>query len=166
VTCLLTTYPESIDSKNGFGNTPVGEAKAAVQSNPKMSEIVKILQKFKKEQDKIRGVDDDNMDAKIAALSQKVQSLEKTLSKVSSLGKDLRHNLKRGKDMETILDKLAEDLEMLGGSSSSSSSRGRSSSPMKSRQLTPSKAMGGLFGRGKSSSNKAQPASNISRIKA
>jgi ankyrin repeat protein len=165
VTCLLTTYPESIDCKNGFGNTPVGEAKAAVQSNPKMSEIVKILQKFKKEQDKIRGVDEDNIDAKIAALSQKVQSLEKTLSKVSMLGKDLRHNLKRGKDMETILDKLAEDLEMLGGSNSSRS-RGRSSSPMKSRQLTPSKAMGGLFGRGRSSSNKTQPVSNISKIKA
>jgi len=135
---LLTTYPESIHVKNGFGYTPLDEAKSL--DNPKMEPVVKLLQKFKKEQDKKKVENGENaeLDSTVTVLQDKITQLERSLAKVSEIGKDMRHDLRRGKDPADVLEKFADKLIELGSS--------KSKTPLKNRQSTPIK---GLFGRGK-----------------
>jgi ankyrin repeat protein len=140
VSLMLTTYPESINVKNGFGYTPLAEAKAL--DNPKMDPVIKVLEQFKKEQDKIKVDSGENaaMESQVNGLVDKVSQLEKTLAKVVDFGKDLKHDLKKNKDVTDVLDRFADKLIGLGGKDSKT--------PLKSRgQTTPSRT---LFGRAKS----------------
>jgi hypothetical protein len=108
-----------------------------------MEPVIKVLQKFKKEQDKLKANSDENaaLDSKVLLLEDKIQNLEKTLGKVVLLGKDMRAALRKNKDPADVLDHFAEDLIALASSNSSSKS-----TPLKSRQATPVKGSG-LFGR-------------------
>jgi len=140
---LLTTYPESVFAQNGFGSTPLAVAKEI--DDPKMEPVIKVLTKFKKEQDKIRANDENaNVESKVAALEAKVSNLEKTLIKVSLLGKEMKHAVHKHEDPNDVLEKFAEDLVLLTR---------KSKTPMKSRQATP---LRGLFGRNKSKSSKSK----------
>jgi ankyrin repeat protein len=136
VNFLLTTYPESINAKNGFGSTPMEEAKAL--DSPKRDEVVKVLSKFKKEHE-VSNPHDVDTDEKLQTLESKIAALEKTLSKVALLGKDMKHALKKKKDPTIVLDKFAEDLIFLGSKKLKSGS-----TPLKGRQ---SSGPGGLFTR-------------------
>lgn len=149
ISFLLATYPESINVKNGFGCTPMEEAKAL--DSPKKDEVVKTLSKFKKEHD-LNKPNDDDADDKLFALESKISALEKTLGRVALLGKDMKQALKKKKDPTVVLDKFAEDLIVLGSSSKKiSPSKTKSGTPLKGRQSsTP-----GLFGRGRSTTKAA-----------
>lgn len=135
---LLQTYPESVNVQNGFGLTPLAELKAL--NHPKMDSCIKLLEKTKKEQDKQRVASGETTetDVKISLLEEQIKHLEKTLGKVSILGKEMKNDLKRKKDPAVIIDKFATALIELGN---------RSKTPLRSRQtITPGK-VGGLFGR-------------------
>ena len=113
INILLTTYPESINVKNGFGYTPLAEAKA--MDNPKMEPIVKVLEKFKMDQDKIKSDSGENvvLEAKLSQLMQRVLTLEQALSNISNLGKDLKENMKKIKDPTAILAKFADKISSI-----------------------------------------------------
>jgi len=152
VSLLLATYPEAVNVQNGFGYTPLGEAKT--NSNPKMEPIVKLLEKTKREQDKIRanqnGGENVEIETKLALLEEKVTALDKALGKVAALGKELRHDIvKRGKDPSYVMEKFADRLIEIGNGPANSSKNGgpkpENKTPLKSRQSTPIKS---LFGRG------------------
>jgi len=113
INVLLTTYPESINVKNGFGYTPLAEARAL--ENPKMDPIIKVLEKFKYEQDKIKADSDENVEfeAKISTLNQRVLSLESALGSIAALGRDLKANVKKTKDPIALLNKFADKLSTI-----------------------------------------------------
>lgn len=110
VNLLLTTYPESINVKNGFGYTPLAEARAL--ENPKMDPIVNVLEKFKKEQDKIKVDSGENgiLEQKITKLTDRVETLEMTLARVGDIGASIKHDIHKNKDPYDILEKMAEKL--------------------------------------------------------
>jgi ankyrin repeat protein len=138
VSLMLTTYPESINVKNGFGYTPLAEAKAL--ENPKMAPVIKVLDQFKKEQDKIKIDNGENaaFESQLNGLQEKVKQLEQSMAKVVDFGKDLKHDLKKNKDVTDVISRFADNLIDLGSS--------KNDKPLKSRQLTPSRS---LFGRAK-----------------
>jgi ankyrin repeat protein len=148
---LLATYPESINAKNAFGSTPLEEAMAL--DGPKQDDVVKMMKKFRMEHDATKPVESIGSAAKFSALELKIASLEKTLSKVAMLGKDMKSAIKKKKDPAVVLDKLADDLIYLG--SNSSRKKSRSSTPAQPLSNKQSFAItnvgGGLFNRGKSS---------------
>ena len=115
VTILLTTYPESINVRNGFGYTPLAEARA--MDNPKMEPIIKVLEKFKSQQDKVKSENGDNLtlalEAKLSTLTARVIALEQALSTVANLGKDLKYNAKKSKDPVGLLEKFADKLSTI-----------------------------------------------------
>lgn len=145
VQVLLTTYPESINVKNGFGYTPLAEAKAI--GSDKMQPVIKVLEKFKKDHEHLKGDSDENSELReqVAALQEKAGRLEKLLGKVTDLGKDMQKDLRK-KDPAEVLERFAGKLADLGGYF------GSSKTPLKTRNSTP---MRSLFGRGKKSSVKA-----------
>lgn len=147
VSILLQTYPESVNVQNGFGYTPLAEAKS--QDSPQMEYVVKILEKVKKEQDK-KKIDSGEYtiyDSKIASLEDKVHSLEKTLSRVAALGKEMKSDLTRkNKNSSEVLEKFADSLIEIGAKAGGSGSK----TPLKSRQSTPVKGLFGLGSRSKS----------------
>jgi len=110
VNLLLTTYPESINVKNGFGYTPLAEARAL--ENPKMDPIVNVLEKFKKEQDKIKVDSGENgiLEEKIGKLTDRVEQLEITLARVGDIGASIKHDIHKNKDPYDILEKMADKL--------------------------------------------------------
>ena len=113
VNVLLSTYPESINVKNGFGYTPLAEARAV--DNPKMEPVIKVLEKFKFEQDKIKDDSDENsaVEAKLASMTQRVLVLESSLASIANLGKDLKANMKKTKDPLALLSRFADKLGTL-----------------------------------------------------
>lgn len=113
VTILLTTYPESINVRNGFGYSPLAEARAT--DNPKMEPIIKVLEKFKSQQDKIKTENGENaaLEAKLSLMTTRVVALEQALSTVANLGKDLKYNAKKSKDPTALLEKFAEKLSTI-----------------------------------------------------
>jgi len=138
INLLLTTYPESINVKNGFGYTPLAEAKAL--ENPKMDPIVNVLEKFKKEQDKIKVDSGENgiLEAKIAKLTDHVEHLELTLARVGDIGSSIKHDIHKNKDPYDILEKMADKLLALEASGSApSNTGGRRESSGKKQQGTP-----------------------------
>lgn len=131
---LLTTYPESINVKNGFGHTPLGEVKAA--KNPKLEPVLKLLENFKETHDKNTLENGDfggDSEGKIYLLQEKVNHLESALSKIGDIGKDIKSELRRGRDPEEVLEDLADRFLLLSKSS-------RSATPLKTKQGTPSKS--------------------------
>jgi ankyrin repeat protein len=160
VSLLLSTYPESVNVQNGFGNTPLAEAKST--DNPKMEAVVRVLEKAKKEQDKIKVESGETaeLSTKLSVLQEKVDSLERTLNKVFVMGKEMRHDLvRRGKDPGDVLEKFADRLIELSGSGSSGS-KSKDKTPLKARQATPVKGLfSGLVGGGKNGSSSKEKAS-------
>ena len=142
ISLLLQTYPESVNVRNGFGLTPLAEVRAL--DNPQMDPVVKILSRVKKEQDKkkIGGGESTELEEKVNSLEGKLAHLERTFTKVTLLGKEMKNDIRRAKDPTVILDKFSEALIELGN---------RSKTPLKTQPATPAK---GLFGRARAS-NKA-----------
>lgn len=139
VNVLLSTYPESITVKNGFGYTPLAEARAL--ENPKMEPVIHILEKFKAEQDQIMLDSGENavFEAKLDALNKRVIQLEHMLGSAMDLGVELKQSVRKAKDPYTLIDRIADRLSTLDGSSPDVS-------PEHSRDPTP-KSNGGIFGR-------------------
>lgn len=113
VNVLLSTYPESINVKNGFGYTPLAEARAV--DNPKMEPVIKVLEKFKLEQDKIKVSSEENsaVEAKLAAMTERVLALEASIASMANLGKDLKANMKKTKDPLSLLSRFADKLSSI-----------------------------------------------------
>ena len=99
--------------KNGFGYTPLAEARAV--ENPKMEPVIKVLEKFKMDQDKIKDESDENMivEAKLTAMTQRILVLESTLASIANLGKDLKANMKKSKDPMSVLNRFADKLSTI-----------------------------------------------------
>lgn len=96
---LLAAYPESINIKNGFGFTPLAEAKAA-DASAKMGPIVEALEAFRKKQGRIRsrdgGGDEGSADmstAEAAALQARVVALEDALRGIGLVAQELKSEL-------------------------------------------------------------------------
>ena len=95
---LLAAYPESINIKNGFGFTPLAEAKAA-DSSAKMGPIIETLETFRKKQERIRSRDGgdagsaDMSTAEAAALQARVVALEDALREIGLVAQDLKSEL-------------------------------------------------------------------------
>jgi ankyrin repeat protein len=157
VSLLLSTYPESVNVQNGFGNTPLAEAKST--DNPKMEAVVRILEKAKKEQDKIKVESGETaeMGLKLSVMQEKIDNLERTLNKVFVMGKEMRHDLvRRGKDPGDVLEKFADRLIELSGTSSSGT-KSKDKTPLKARQATPVKGLfSGLVGGGGKNNNSSK----------
>jgi len=102
---LLEAYPESINIKNGFGLTPLAEAKAADSSG--MEPIVEALEAFKRKQQRIQSQDGGEMSAgaEVAALQARIAALEDALRGIGSVAMDLRRDLgkKSGSKKDTTL---------------------------------------------------------------
>lgn len=113
INVLLTTYPESINVKNGFGYTPLAEARAV--DNPKMQPVIKVLEKFKLDQDKIKVESDENsvIEAQLTAMTARVLILESSISSIANLGKDLKANMKKSKDPLALLSRFADKLSTI-----------------------------------------------------
>ena len=143
VSLLLSTYPESVNVQNGFGYTPLAEAKST--DNPKMEAVVRLLEKTKREQDKVKAESGESAElaSKMTLLEEKIEGLERTLGKVFVLGKEMRHDLvRRGKDPGDVLEKFADRLIELGGAKDPANKK----TPLKSRQATPVKGLLSLVG--------------------
>mmetsp|Transcript_30013 Transcript_30013/g.45517 ORF Transcript_30013/g.45517 Transcript_30013/m.45517 type:complete len:604 (-) Transcript_30013:102-1913(-) len=110
VSLLLSTYPESINVKNGFGYTPLAEARAV--ENEKMEPVLKVLEKFKVEQDQLKVDCEENiiLDSKLSQMTLKIQALEATIAAVANLGKDLKTDMKKSKDPHVLLARFADKL--------------------------------------------------------
>jgi len=146
VSLLLATYPESVNVQNGFGYTPLAEAKQ--KDTPNTVAVVRLLEKTKREQDKIKANSGENaeLQSRVTIAEDKIANLQKTLGKVALLGKEMRHDLvRKGKDPADVLEKFADKLIELGQGSSRSG--GPDKTPLKARNSTPTR---GLFGRVKS----------------
>jgi ankyrin repeat protein len=117
INVLLATYPESINIKNGFGYTPLAEARAL--ENPKMDPIIHVLEKFKVEQDTIKLDSGENavFEAKLDALNRRVIHLERMLGAAMDLGVEIKQSVKKAKDPYTLIDRIADRLSTLDGSS-------------------------------------------------
>ncbi|GAX24860.1 hypothetical protein FisN_6Hh191 [Fistulifera solaris] len=134
---LLQSYPESVNVPNGVGQTPLAEIKA--MNNPKFESIVRLMEKIKKEQDKKRGIEGPSpvLESTVRDLNEKIQNLEKSLGKVTLLGKEMKEDLRKGKDPVVVMEKFSDALIDLGS---------RSKTPLKSRQQ-PAPPAKGIFGR-------------------
>jgi 26S proteasome non-ATPase regulatory subunit 10 len=129
VSVLLATYPESINVKNGFGYTPLAEARSG--DNPKMEPVIKVLEKFKLEQDQIKVDSEENLayECKLADMAQRIMTLESSLSSIGSLGKDLKANMKKTKDPYALLSRFADKLASIDMGIESASVQGSLPSP-------------------------------------
>merc|ERR1712087_463851 len=117
---LLHVYPQSILVKNGFGYTPLAEARA--MDNPKMDGIISLLEKFKAEylpassksvsSTTNPGVRTENevLKNQVLELNKTVASLGKVLQGVAQLGTDIQSSLAKGKDSKQVLQSLSERL--------------------------------------------------------
>lgn len=121
ISLLMTTYPESVNSKNGFGYTPISEAKAMNNNT-----IVKQIEKFKAKHDlqtndtstshsvtsdrrsnsvrsrasQYSGNSEDNTKLKttVTELSERVNYLESLLAEVAQIGAELSSETKETSD--------------------------------------------------------------------
>ena len=143
VTVLLSTYPESINVKNGFGYTPLAEAKAI--DSPKMKPVISVLEKFKAEQDKIKGDSSETtkLEQKLDQLSRRVVVMETLLGNVMDLGTELKANVKKAKDPYVLIDQLADRLSNLDLPAGEQSTKTATSTS------TPTRKLSSVFGRNK-----------------
>jgi len=116
VSILLTTFPESINVKNGFGYTPLAEARSI--GNTEMEPMIQILQKFKVEQDKLQIKSGENsiFEAKLDAMNKRVAHLEKLLENVMDLGVEIKGDVRNAKDPYELIERIADGLITLDGS--------------------------------------------------
>jgi len=122
VQSLLAAYPDGVDVKNGFGYTPLAEARA-MGDNPKMVGVVRVLEGFKAEQNKVRerqnamggggaapgeaetgaarsgggGVISQqqaaDLERQVSQLTKKVEALEVVLAGVGTMGAEMKKAL-------------------------------------------------------------------------
>jgi Skp family chaperone for outer membrane proteins len=80
-----------------------------------MEPIIKVLEKFKAQQDKIKTENGENaaLEAKLSLMTTRVAALEQALATVANLGKDLKYNAKKSKDPTALLEKFAEKLSTI-----------------------------------------------------
>ena len=106
VQLLVNTYPESINVRNGFGHTPLAELESI--KDDKVKPVLKFLREFKKEYDLTAA--DNDVEAQVSLLKQKVSSLEQILEQFVNLSTDLKNDLSKNKDPSRALDDFAEKL--------------------------------------------------------
>lgn len=170
VQLLLQTYPESINAKNGFGLTPLAEAKMAVKnsseagnSTSKLEVTVRLLEKAKRDLDKKRRGQEgsttseeegnEELQSTVHELQNKINHLEKTLSKVTILGKEMKNDIKRNKDPSEMLNKFSQALIEIGSRSTSGPTNQQNKAPGKRGGVTPLRGRG-LFGRNRNNKQK------------
>jgi len=143
VTILVQTYPEAVYLENSFGRTPVDEV--LLLNNPKLDPVVKILEKAKKDQDRIKAAKNKKHDqtaAHVESLEQQVYDLQRTMGKVAILGREMKNDLKKNnKDALEILEKFSQALIELGGGGGGGANN---KMPLKNRSTTKN-----IFGRSK-----------------
>jgi ankyrin repeat protein len=134
ISLLLSTFPASINVQNGFGYTPLAEAKSQESNNPKIGPVIRLLERAKEDFDSKRSVDDTVSVEKVHVLEQRIAQLENSLQKVVLMGKEMQTNLTvKHKNSEDVLEKFADKLVALGGKSKSSS-KSKETVPFKVRQ--------------------------------
>jgi len=106
INTLLTTFPESINVKNGFGYTPIAEAKTL--DNSKSEPILNILIKFKKQQDRLKKENGDMPD--IEAMNKRMEHLESMLQHVVALGHELKDGVGRVRNSKDLIEHMADRL--------------------------------------------------------
>jgi len=121
VSALLQVYPQSILVKNGFGYTPLAEARAL--DNPKMDSIIQLLEshhsqfvepssnnKSNEGTPVALSNENDLLKNQVTELNKTVVSLGKVLQGVAQLGSDIQCSLDKGKDSKEVLQSLSERL--------------------------------------------------------
>jgi ankyrin repeat protein len=142
ISLLLESFPESINVRNGFGSTPLMEAKS-LENNPKIEPMLRILEKAKRDFDSTHSENDVKYLQKMSAMEERIASLELSLGKVALLGREMRVDIvRKNKDPAEVLEKFADNLIEL----SSAGSKQQKMPLSNSRNVTPIK----LVGRGKS----------------
>lgn len=140
INILLSAYPNSINVKNGFGYTPIAEAKA--MDSPKMEKVVAVLEKFKKSNPQLGGdlddvaaaklLDETNKRAKAAETSAREaqeqqnilmrklaemelvsKKMEQQINNLSRMGAQMKSNLAEGVTAREVLEKFGEELKNL-----------------------------------------------------
>jgi len=95
VETLLAAFPESVNVKNGFGYTPLDEAKAA--DDARMAPIITALETFTVEQERSQaengGTGGSASNADTATLRARVESLENAMKEIASAAKALKVDL-------------------------------------------------------------------------
>lgn len=105
---LMVTHPESINVKNGFGYTPLEEAKA-MANEPIIKTIEKYLLQNAPKDDDPKVNKEKELQATITQLSDRVRYLESLLTEVSKIGGALKtQTVTNGGDPNVF--KLAEKL--------------------------------------------------------
>lgn len=146
VSLLLKTFPESINVKNGFGYTPLAEARSV--ENPKLNAIIEILQKFKVEQDKLQLESSENsvFEVKLEAMEKRVAHLEKLLGNVVDLGAEIKGNVGNVRDPHELIETIADRLITLDRSTFSTNTSNES--PWSDQPVVEAKVRSkGRFGR-------------------
>lgn len=116
ISALLQVYPQSILVKNGFGYTPLAEARAL--DNPKMDSIIQLLESHHSQFVVSSSGDpksptlneNDALKNQVAELNKTVASLGNVLQGVAQLGTDIQSSLNKGKDSKEVLKSLSERL--------------------------------------------------------
>lgn len=119
VNVLLESYPESINTRDGFGKTPLEEVKD--MENPKMDEVIEIMEKFKCEQDELNikkgdlKVSNLALHSDVLKLSNRVKYLEDILGEITRIGTEIKTEnfAKSGKEASKAVNKLVERLSGL-----------------------------------------------------
>ena len=116
ISALLQVYPQSILVKNGFGYTPLAEARAL--DNPKMDSIIQLLESHhsqfvvssSNDPKNPTTSENDVLKSQVTELNKTVVSLGKVLQGVAQLGNDIQSSLNKGKDSKEVLKSLSERL--------------------------------------------------------
>mmetsp|Transcript_22153 Transcript_22153/g.33725 ORF Transcript_22153/g.33725 Transcript_22153/m.33725 type:complete len:562 (+) Transcript_22153:261-1946(+) len=112
VNMLMTVHPESVNIKNGFGYTPLEEAKAMCNEK-----LITAIEKFQKENSKLPATADNEkeLQSTVVQLSERVQYLESLLTEVSKIGGALKG---QGGAADLNVQQLAEKLAAIDNTSS------------------------------------------------
>jgi len=116
ISALLQVYPQSILVKNGFGYTPLAEARAL--DNPKMDSIIQLMESHHSqfvvssagEPKSPTATENDALKSQVTELNKTVVSLGKVLQGVAQLGNDIQSSLDKGKNSKEVLKSLSEQL--------------------------------------------------------
>lgn len=112
INVLLASYPHSINIKNGFGYTPLAEARA--MDNPKMERIVAVLESFKAANPHLTKVDEEGDNSKAFAAAEVSAKKAEAAEKVAAEAQEEQQILMRKiSDMENIVKQLQEQMILL-----------------------------------------------------
>jgi len=106
---LMKSNPESLNSKNGFGYTPLEEAKAMANEN-----IINAIEAFQKENALPDPVDnEEQLQTTVVQLTSRVQYLEGLLGEVSKIGGALKSHQTNASTVDPNVLRLAEKLSAI-----------------------------------------------------